>query len=89
MLILTRRTNQVINIHTSDGVIQVHLIECNHQARLGFVAPDNVTIMRSEIDMPQENESHSRARIDLAPPQRKTIFSLLRELFTRGSTGCQ
>lgn len=89
MLILTRRANQVINIHTSDGVIQVHLIECNHQARLGLVAPDNVTIMRSEIDTLQENERHSRARIDLAPPQRKTIFSLLRELFTRGSTGRQ
>lgn len=89
MLVLTRRTNQLTNIHTSDGVIEVHLIECNHQARLGFVAPDNVTIMRGEIDTLQDNKSHSRARIDLVPPQRKTIFSLLRALFTRGSTGRQ
>jgi carbon storage regulator len=89
MLVLTRRTNQVINIHTSDGVIEVHLIECNHQVRLGFVAPDNVTIMRSEIDTLQENENHSREQINLIQPQRKTIFSLLRELFTRGSTGRQ
>jgi carbon storage regulator len=89
MLILTRRTNQVVNIHTSDGVIEVHLLECGHQARLGFVAPDNVTIMRSEIDTLQDNESYSRARTDLVPPQRKTIFSLLRELFRRGSTGRQ
>jgi sRNA-binding carbon storage regulator CsrA len=40
MLILTRRANQTINIYTSDGIIQLHLIECVHQARLGFIAPD-------------------------------------------------
>ena len=55
MLVLTRRPNQVIHIHTSDGLIEVHLNDCNsNQARLGFVAPASVKIMREEIDEPDE-----------------------------------
>ena len=88
MLILSRRTNQVVNIHTRDGIIRVHLIECNqHQSRLGFVAPDSVTIVREEIDTFEEDANHSGVLLNSTPPQRKTILSLLRELFKRESTG--
>lgn len=86
MLVLTRRPNQVIHIHTSDGLIEVHLNDCNtNQARLGFVAPANVTIIREEIDSPEESERYTSKLNKLAPPQSKKIPSLFRALFTRGS----
>lgn len=90
MLVLTRRPNQVIHIHTSDGLIEVHLNDCNtNQARLGFVAPANVKIMREEIDEPDESALNTMKPQNLAPPHRSTTTSLLRALFTRGSIGRQ
>lgn len=88
MLVLTRRPNQVIHIHTSDGLIEVHLNDCNsNQARLGFVAPASVKIMREEIDDLDETERCASNPECLVQPQRNTTPSLLRALFTRGSTG--
>lgn len=88
MLVLTRRPNQVIHIHTSDGVIEVHLNECNtNQARLGFVAPAKVKIIREEIDSPEESERYTSKLKKLAPPQSERTPSLFRALFTGGATG--
>lgn len=64
----------------------MHLIECNHQARLEFIVPSNVTILREEIDTLDSNETRASAQINSKPPKRKAMLSLLRELFTRGST---
>jgi len=88
MLILSRRPGEVVHLHTSDGIIKIQLYDCNDRvARLGFAAPQSVTIMRAEIDDTEVNAENAISEISLAKPQRKTIFSLLRELFTRGSTG--
>lgn len=87
MLVLSRRPNQVIHIHTSDGLIGVHLNDCNsNQARLGFVAPAKVKIMREEIDEPARYASKPE---NLVQPKRNTFLSLLRAFLTRGSTGRQ
>lgn len=51
MLVLTRRPGEIIRLYTSDGVIEIYLNDCNqNQARIGFVAPDNVDIVRAEVD---------------------------------------
>jgi sRNA-binding carbon storage regulator CsrA len=90
MLVLARRPNQVIHIYTSDGLIEVHLNDCNtYQARLGFVAPPSIKIMREEIDDLDESARCASKPEDLVQPQRNTTPSLLRALFTRGSTGRQ
>jgi carbon storage regulator CsrA len=87
MLVLTRRPNQVIHIHTSDGLIEVHLNDCNtYQARLGIVAPTNVKILREELDELEGNAQHPSRSEKPAALQRNTTPSLLRALFTRGST---
>ncbi len=48
MLVLTRREGETIEI---GGDIQVKVIEIrdNGSVRLGFVAPPNVTVLRSEL----------------------------------------
>lgn len=90
MLVLARRPDQVIHIHTSDGLIEVHLNDCNtYQARLGFVAPASVKIMRAEIDDLDESGRCASHPEGFVQPQRNTTPSLLRALFTRGSTGRQ
>jgi carbon storage regulator CsrA len=90
MLVLTRRPDQAIHIHTSDGLIEVHLNDCNsNQARLGFVAPANVKIIREEIDETDEAARYASKPEALMQPQRNSTLSLLRALFTRGSTGRQ
>lgn len=90
MLVLSRRPNQVVHIHTSDGIIEVHLNDCNEsQARLGFVAPASVKIMREEIDSPHVKGRHISMPKMPVSDQIKTITSLLRALFTRGSAGRQ
>ncbi|AQT61438.1 carbon storage regulator [Cellvibrio sp. PSBB023] len=90
MLVLTRRPHQVIHIHTSDGLIEVHLNDCNsNQVRLGFVAPANVKIMREEIDEPNEDSLCVSRPENLVQARRNAAPSLLRALFTPGSTGSQ
>lgn len=50
MLILTRTTNESIVIQTSDGEIEVIVLGVNKgQVKVGFKAPDNVDIWRSEL----------------------------------------
>lgn len=51
MFVLTRRPGEVIKLYTSDGIIEIHLNDCNqNQAKIGFVAPDDVEIVRGEVD---------------------------------------
>jgi carbon storage regulator len=51
MLVLTRRPGEMIRLYTSDGVIEIYLNDCNqNQAKIGFVAPDEVEIIRAEVD---------------------------------------
>ena len=41
----------MVRLYTSDGVIEIYLNDCNqNQARIGFVAPDDVDIVRGEVD---------------------------------------
>jgi carbon storage regulator len=90
MLVLTRRPNQVIHIHTSDGLVEIHLNDCDtYQAKLGFVAPASVKILREELDELNGSARHPSRPENLVAPQRNTTLSLLRALFTRGSTGSQ
>jgi carbon storage regulator len=87
MLVLTRRPNQVIHIHTSDGLVEVHLNDCDtYQAKLGFVAPASVKILREELGELEGNAQHPSRSEKPAALQRNTTPSLLRALFTRGST---
>ncbi|AQT61460.1 hypothetical protein B0D95_16105 [Cellvibrio sp. PSBB023] len=70
--------------------IKVHINDCNtYQARLGFVAPASVKIMRAEIDDLDEPGRCTNNPEGFVQPQKNTIPSLLRALFTRGSTGRQ
>lgn len=90
MLILTRRPGEMIRLYTSDGVIEVYLHDCNtNQAKLGFVAPANVKIMREEIDDSEEGDPHTGTVKRPATEQIKTMSSMLRALLTRRSTGRQ
>lgn len=66
MLILGRHTSESIRIHTADGIIEVLItkVDGNH-VKLGFEAPDSVTILRSEIDPSAENYLPSPYRKEL------------------------
>lgn len=87
MLVLARRPNETINIHTSDGIIKIHLNSCDHyQARLGFEAPNNVKILRTEIDTAENSAKFSVTHPASNSNYRNKGGSLLRALFTRGST---
>lgn len=51
MLVLSRNPQQSILIHTSDGIIEVLINQVKGaQIRLGIIAPDDVLIMRKEIE---------------------------------------
>lgn len=51
MLSLTRRPNESITLHTSDGVVKITLSQIKgNQARIGIGAPKSITIVRTEID---------------------------------------
>ena len=50
MLSLTRRVNESITLFTSDGEITISLTNFrSNTARIGIVAPKDVTILRTEI----------------------------------------
>lgn len=51
MLVLGRRENQSIRIHTTDGIIEILITQLDDRlVKLGFDAPGSVKILRSEID---------------------------------------
>lgn len=51
MLFLTRKEGEILNVYTTDGIIQIHVKSFrNGQVRIGVDAPMNVHIMRDEID---------------------------------------
>jgi carbon storage regulator CsrA len=54
MLILSRKFEQVIHLHTLDGLVKIKVTDVDRQTgkvRLGIDAPDSVDIIRAEIDM--------------------------------------
>jgi carbon storage regulator len=52
MLVLSRKRNEVIEI---DGGISVVVLEIRpNRVRLGIIAPDNVGILRKEIELEDE-----------------------------------
>lgn len=66
MLILSRHASESIRIHTADGIIEILItkVDGNH-VKLGFEAPDSVTILRSEIDPSAERYLASSYRKEL------------------------
>ena len=80
MSFLLRCINQAIHIHTSDGVIEIHLNDCNdNHASLGLVAPQSAAMLCAEIDDAKTKNAATGG--SLVKLQRKAILSLLRELF--------
>lgn len=56
MLVLGRRENQSIRIHTTDGMIEILITKLDDRlVKLGFDAPESVKILRSEIDPSADN----------------------------------
>lgn len=55
MLVLSRKLDESIRIITSDGVIEVKIVD-HHRGniKLGFDAPDSVAIFREEIYEPPQ-----------------------------------
>lgn len=54
MLILARKLEQVIHLHTQDGLVKLKITDVDRQTgkvRVGIDAPDSVDIIRAEIDM--------------------------------------
>lgn len=61
MLSLTRNVDESIMLYTSDGAIEVIIRQVNgQQVRVGIIAPQHVNIVRSEIDVVQ-NQHVSKA----------------------------
>lgn len=90
MLVLSRRPDETIHIHTSDGIIKIHLNTCDHyQARLGFDAPKNVKILRAEIDFDESQKKAIDTNNSLQKPHTNSGGNLFRALFNRESTGRQ
>ena len=85
MLVLSRRENQSIRIHTTDGVVEILITKLDDRlVKLGFDAPESVKIFRSEIDAtagnylhPATPERHSRLP-QISPSH--GLKSLLRKL---------
>jgi len=85
MLVLARRENQSIRIHTTDGIIEILITKLDERnVRLGFAAPNSVTILRSEIDASAGHSLHSGEPEDLKLTRQQLkahpIKSLLRKL---------
>lgn len=51
MLCLSRRENETINLHTSDGLVEITVSKIRgNQARVNVKAPKSISIARSEVD---------------------------------------
>ena len=71
MLFLTRKAGEILNIYTTDGLIQVHVKSFrNGQVRIGVDAPMTVQIMRDEIDDGLVAFSFSKATTSLTHLQK-------------------
>ena len=62
MLVLSRKRNEVIHLHTSDGLVAVMVSDIRgDRVNLGFEAPAAVNIVRKELEgspAPQPREAH-------------------------------
>jgi carbon storage regulator CsrA len=66
MLVLGRRVNESIRIHTSDGIIEVLITQIDqNQVKIGFEAPKSIQIVRREIDTTTTARAHLSASVDL------------------------
>lgn len=60
MLVLRRKINQTVKIHSSDGEITIRLVESDlGGARIGIKAPKNVFIERDDL---RENQLSKKLR---------------------------
>lgn len=67
MLVLGRRVNESIRIHTSDGIIEVLITQIDqNQVKIGFEAPKSIQIVRREIDATTTARPHLSASVDLS-----------------------
>jgi carbon storage regulator len=67
MLVLGRRVNESIRIHTSDGIIEVLITQIDqNQVKIGFEAPKSIQIVRREIDTTTTARPHLSASVDLS-----------------------
>lgn len=78
MLVLGRRENQSIRIHTTDGMIEILITKLDDRlVKLGFDAPESVKILRSEIDPSSDNYLPPLNPEKLKhPPQTSTFHGL-------------
>lgn len=49
MLVLKRCSNESLKLKTSDGDIKLHFLRTGQQVVIGIDAPNQVTILRSEL----------------------------------------
>jgi carbon storage regulator len=62
MLVLSRNPKEAILIHTSDGIIEVSINQVKGaQVRFGIDAPDDILVMRKEIDESHTNGANESA----------------------------
>jgi carbon storage regulator CsrA len=57
MLVLSRKIEEVIVLHTSDGPIEVKLVQIDtsrRKCRFGITAPASVVVLRKELGRPIE-----------------------------------
>jgi carbon storage regulator len=63
MLVLSRKKNEDIVIGAGDTKITIRVVEIiGDKVRLGFIAPDNVTIMRTEIIKKEKEKKNGLER---------------------------
>lgn len=63
MLVLTRKPDQSLNLHTSDGVIEIYIASVvGEQVKISINAPRTVDVARSEIDSRVEQPNYSASR---------------------------
>lgn len=84
MLVLGRRENQSIRIHTTDGIIEILITKLDDRhVKLGFEAPDAVTILRREIDATADNLLPSATTESYKQAQHKSSRLGFKSLFRR------
>jgi len=66
MLVLSRKRNEVIHLHASDGLVAVMVSDIRgDRVKLGFEAPAAVNIVRKELEgslAPQPREAHGEKK---------------------------
>jgi carbon storage regulator CsrA len=54
MLVVKRKKNEVIDLHTSDGLVRILVVHvADKQVRVGIEAPQAVKVLRAELENEQ------------------------------------